>query len=293
MLTVSLCLAPAATIAEEATPEPPQSEMRLRSVPPVANDTIPAPPPADLVTYERALATCRALVLWLARQYRGKPYYDDMVQAGHVGLFQAVDTWQSDGGSTFVTWARCCIRHAMRDVHKLEARRGMTMGRGTRRGRELQTSSMDAADADGATLHEVLGELATQETAYADAEQARDVRRDVGALSDLERRVLTLRHDEELTQGAAAAVLGVSESRVGQIEKSAIEQLRKRMGVPDPPKARTILHAYNGQALSILGWSRATGIDPHTLGFRVRKGMSIKEALETPVGYRRAKKKAA
>jgi hypothetical protein len=44
---------------------------------------------------------------------------------------------------------------------------------------------------------------------------------------------------------------------------------------------------YNGESKTLVDWSRDTGIKQTTIGERLRRGWTIEQALETPVGTKR------
>lgn len=193
---------------------------------------------------------------------------DDLIQAGMLGLLEAVRSYDSSQGASFATYAGIRIRGAMldevrrsdwtpRSVHK-KARQVAEIIRDieNRTGRDARASEVAAAL--GVSLEEyhqilqdsissrifsieelsqsgggVLEECGNVEeppiegltrvgfrSALADA---------IAGLPERERMVISLYYDEELNLREIGEVLGVSESRICQINSQAMLRLRARM----------------------------------------------------------------
>lgn len=193
---------------------------------------------------------------------------DDLVQAGMLGLLEAVQHYDSSQGASFETYAGIRIRGSMldevrrsdwtpRSVHK-KAR----MVAETIRDIENQTGrdarASEVADRLGLAVHEyhqilqdtlscrvfsieemsqtgdpLLEECGAKEVApIVGLTQVRFKSALVDAISGLperERLVISLYYDDELNLREIGEVLGVSESRVCQINSQAMLRLRARM----------------------------------------------------------------
>ncbi|CBL45062.1 RNA polymerase sigma factor for flagellar operon (Sigma-F factor) [gamma proteobacterium HdN1] len=194
---------------------------------------------------------------------------DDLIQAGVIGLIDALQKYDTGKGASFETYAGIRIRGAMID----EIRRGEWAPRSVHRNaRAIQDAirNVEARVQRDATDREVAEELGVPLDAYhamaqdsmatrlfsmeeltapesiidrGDLQQAHDnpashFQRDMmltsmaNAIKDLPEReqlVLSLYYDEELNLKEIGEVLGVSESRVCQIHSQATHRLRARL----------------------------------------------------------------
>jgi RNA polymerase sigma-B factor len=207
----------------------------------------------------RAIEEHLPLVSSLARRYarRGEPF-EDLVQAGTVGLIKAVDRFDPSRGVAFSTYAVPVIegeiRHHLRDagglvrvprpVSELSAQLGRAESDLTARlGRA--PSADDLAGAMGVSIAAVDDALAARaagrpETLPAEIEddgadlapsEARMLlRRGWRDLGERERRILELRFFGDLTQGQIAKEVGLSQAHVSRLIADALERLRSTLG---------------------------------------------------------------
>lgn len=194
---------------------------------------------------------------------------EDLIQAGMIGLMEAVKNYDATQGASFETYAGIRVRGAMLD----EVRSGDWTPRSVhRKQRELTEAMRKVENRKGcdAKDHEVAEELGVNLDEYyhilADAAGARIfslsapdsddddmyentvVSLDVGPLLHLEKEkfkqalaeaiknlperealVMSLYYEEELNLREIGEVIGVSESRVCQIHGETLIRLRARM----------------------------------------------------------------
>lgn len=193
---------------------------------------------------------------------------EDLIQAGMIGLLEAMSNYDASHGASFETYAGIRIRGAMLD----EIRLGDWTPRAVRRqNRELVKAVKAVEDRKGgeATDTEVAAHLGVSIDAYhrmvGDAAGSRLFSLDENArggdwrdtivaeagagpaplfeghaykravaqaiedLPERERMVMALYYDEELTLKEVGAVLELSESRVCQIHGQALVRLRARL----------------------------------------------------------------
>ncbi|MBS1212213.1 MAG: polymerase sigma-28 subunit FliA/WhiG [Proteobacteria bacterium] len=193
---------------------------------------------------------------------------DDLIQAGMVGLLEAVRHYDVGQGASFETYAGIRIRGAMLD----ELRRYDWTPRSVhRKAREVAEAirtiegetGRDARDAEVAErlgmplsdYHQILqdalscrifsieelmeaGDSVLEECADASAAPfdrlsqsgfANSLADAISSLPERERLVVSLYYEEELNLREIGEVLGVSESRVCQIQSQAMMRLRARM----------------------------------------------------------------
>jgi RNA polymerase sigma factor for flagellar operon FliA len=190
---------------------------------------------------------------------------DDLVHAGIMGLFDAADKYDSEKNVMFQSYAKHRIKGAMldslrqldwasRDLRKrhkkiesvsreLAAKLGRTptetemaenMGVGIERWRrmtmELRTVGLLSASArpteDGTALPEFPAKPDSQPDRMCAHEQLRDVLgRAMQELPERYRKVVCLYYTNDMTMKEIGDVLGVNESRVSQIHKTALERM--------------------------------------------------------------------
>lgn len=187
---------------------------------------------------------------------------NDLIQAGIVGLIEALGSFDAERGNDFETFAKLRIRGAMLD----EIRRASWAPRSTVKVavQARQAEARLANETGVAPTHrQIAAELGmdvdryhklrgrnqglAESTTLEDVEFASDdaspedrvdeqqvvarIRDGIAALNEREKLVVALYYDEELTLKEIAAVLDVSESRVSQILTAIAGKLRANMKV--------------------------------------------------------------
>ena len=192
---------------------------------------------------------------------------DDMVQAGMIGLFEALKAFDNSRGASFETYARIRIQGAMLD----EVRRCDWTPRSVyKKSRELSEAIRQIEEREGrdARDHEVAELLGLDMDAYntlvkeaagcqllsfdevgdggeADMESRGGIAgpyqslqedffrhglaENIASLPERERLVMALYYDEEFNLREIGEILGVTEGRVCQIHGQALARLRARM----------------------------------------------------------------
>ena len=191
--------------------------------------------------------------------------FDDLVQAGMLGLLESVGKYDPSKGASFETYAGIRIRGSMLD----EMRRGDWAPRSVHRNARRVTEAMraiehqtgkEASDRDIAknmdvSLQEyyaILTDAATcrlvsyEEVSEGDdpgilpsvnaddhgaerSELLAELASAIGTLPERERLVMSLYYDEELNLKEIGSILGVSESRVSQILSQATLRVRSKV----------------------------------------------------------------
>ncbi len=193
---------------------------------------------------------------------------DDLIQAGMLGLLEAIKQYDATQGASFETYAGIRIRGAMideirrsdwtpRSVHK-KARSVADAIRLIENKTGCEAKAVDIAEYLGISLdeyHHILQdssncrvfsveELAQTGDYYLEESQSQEeqpiegLSRDdfqqaltnaIAGLPERERLVISLYYDDELNLREIGEVLNVSESRVCQISTQAILRLRSRL----------------------------------------------------------------
>ncbi len=192
--------------------------------------------------------------------------FDDLVQAGMLGLLESVGKYDPSKGASFETYAGIRIRGSMldemrrgdwapRSVHR-NARRVTEAMRKVEHSLGKEASDRDIADSMQITLDEYYAMLKDAATCrlvsyeevnesddpsglpHLDAgdhgaerdEMLQDLAQAIANLPERERLVMSLYYDEELNLKEIGAVLGVSESRISQILSQATLRVRSKVG---------------------------------------------------------------
>jgi RNA polymerase sigma-B factor len=207
----------------------------------------------------RAIEEHLPLVSSLARRHarKGEPF-EDLVQAGTIGLIKAVDRFDAERGVAFSTYAVPVIegeiRHHLRDagslvrvprpVTELDARtarveRDLTarLGRTPTPGELARAVGVPTAAIDdvraarAASRPEPLAaDLEDDGAGLATSEMRMLLRRGWDDLGDRERRILELRFFGDLTQGQIAKKVGLSQAHVSRLIADALGRMRSTLG---------------------------------------------------------------
>lgn len=210
----------------------------------------------------RLVSENSGLIWSVARRYFGRGVdSDDLYQLGCLGFLKAIAGYDESYGTQFSTYAvpkiSGEIRRFLRDDGAVKVSRSLKeraaiirAARQTleqRLGREPYLSELAAetglapediavaetAAAPAESLQRETGEDGfTLEHALGEDEAERilervSLREAVAALPERERQVIALRYFRDMTQDAAARVIGVSQVQVSRIERRAIARLRE------------------------------------------------------------------
>ncbi|MBT9560722.1 MAG: sigma-70 family RNA polymerase sigma factor [Myxococcales bacterium] len=183
---------------------------------------------------------------------------DDLVSEGTIGLLQAAERYDVNRQVKFEAYASTRIHGAMLDylrhldplsqrrrreasrVRRAEERLSASLGRPATSAEVARELAMPLSQylrlmaefaAQGATsesdlLVELKSETPNQEEHLAGIEDQSALRRHVEALGTRHRQVLLMVYFYDFSQKEVAKVLGVSEPRVSQLRKEAVERLR-------------------------------------------------------------------
>ena len=191
---------------------------------------------------------------------------DDLIQAGMVGLLEALGRFDASQGATFATFASQRIRGAMMDelrtrdwlprsvrrsaramdsaVRQLE----QLLGRAPEENEIAQHLEMPLSEYQQLLNDTNSGQLLPFEELVADGgepvsnelsnspfeqlldgQQRQTLIEAIEALPEREKLLMALYYQEELNLKEVGAVLGVTESRVSQLHSQAVSRLRARL----------------------------------------------------------------
>jgi len=192
---------------------------------------------------------------------------DDMVQAGMIGLFEALKAYDTARGASFETYARIRIQGAMldevrrcdwtpRSVYKksrqlAEAVRMVEKNKGrdardsevaelmglkmeeyntlVKEAAGCQILSFDDISASGEVETQVPGHISGPYQELQEDFFKHGLAQNIANLPERERMVMALYYDEEFNLREIGEILGVTEGRVCQIHGQALIRLRARM----------------------------------------------------------------
>ncbi|ATH76936.1 RNA polymerase sigma factor FliA [Halomonas sp. KM007] len=196
---------------------------------------------------------------------------DDLIQAGMVGLLEALGRFDAAQGATFATFASQRIRGAMMDelrtrdwlprsvrrsaraVDETVRRLEQTLGRPPEEVEIARELEMPLSDYQQLLNDTNSGQLLPFEELVADGgepagdegsanrpfeqlldeQQRHTLIEAIEALPEREKLLMALYYQEEMNLKEVGAVLGVTESRVSQLHSQAVSRLRARLSDQD------------------------------------------------------------
>jgi len=164
----------------------------------------------------------RMVSLRIDRRLRSRIDPSDIVQEAYVEAARRLSEYSSSPNLPFYLWLRGITAERLIDQHRrhlgAQARsvnREITLGRGT------------APEATSAALAaQLLGKGTSPSAAAQRAERRLRLQQSLELLEPLDREILALRHFEQLTNGEAAATLGLEKSAASKRYARALVKLR-------------------------------------------------------------------
>ncbi len=165
----------------------------------------------DMQALERLLEPYRPLLYALARRFHGSVLTaQELVQAGYVGLIEAVHRYDGSRGTRFITYAVPWALGEMKRALRESAQRTLSLEEetGPEAGRTLRDT---LAGAEGMSIESL------------------DLHMAIAQLTQEEQSVLLLRFYQDKTQKETAQALGRSQAQICRIEQRALDGLRARL----------------------------------------------------------------
>ena len=177
-----------------------------------------------LTTHERKIAR-EALVLrnlrlvfWIAHKYGNELEHEELISVGAVGLIKAVDSFDPSFQRRIAAYATRCIENEILMYLRKEKKTAM---------KEVCAgfTCPDEKNRDG-SLPDPVGNTAVKNALL------QDMRFAVSCLKPEEKSFLLMRYgtNSPCSQGAAAEILGISQSCLSRKEKKILMKLRSSMG---------------------------------------------------------------
>ncbi len=201
------------------------------------------------------------LVYACANRFRGRgAEYDDMFQAGCVGLIKAADNFDASRGFSFSTYAvpvilgeikrifrdggtvkvGRAVKEKSRAAMKKKEQISVELGREPTVSELAESLGTDVAEAamllnasmPAVSLTAEEGESAIDIPVDSPEDEVSDflaLRQVIESLEDRDRKMIELRYYKGLTQSKTAKILGMTQVQVSRREKTVLEYIRKKL----------------------------------------------------------------
>jgi RNA polymerase sigma-B factor len=164
------------------------------------------------------------LVRSIARRYAGRgEEYDDLVQAGSVGLVRASARFDPGRGVAFATFVTPAVDGAIRR-HLSERRRGAQLP---------PTAQATGTDPPAFEAGEGAGDRSREPESLAESEHRLLLAGGLRALDERERRIVFLRFNADMTEREIARNVGISQAHVSRLLDGALTKLRAELSSGD------------------------------------------------------------
>lgn len=167
------------------------------------------------------------LVSHIVRKYYStSKNQEDLVSIGTVGLVKAVDTYNTDNGTKFATYASKCIQNEILMSFRAEKKHSS----------DVSINETIDVDKDGNPLT-YIDVISSDENMPEETERKIMSEKAIKCIKTVlnlrERQIIIMRYGlfgtRELTQREIAEKLGISRSYVSRIEKSALDKLKNAL----------------------------------------------------------------
>ncbi|MBQ3126603.1 MAG: RNA polymerase sporulation sigma factor SigK [Clostridia bacterium] len=181
----------------------------------------------DMAARDKLIEHNLRLVAHIVRKYYGSSRSsEDLVSIGTIGLIKAIDSFRTENGARFATYAARCIQNEILMHFRAQKKLGC----------EVSINETIDTDRDGNPLT-YIDIIATEDTIADDLDRRirtiRALELVKTVLDDRERQIVVMRYglgsEPPRTQREVAGALGISRSYVSRIEKAALEKLRVRL----------------------------------------------------------------
>lgn len=161
------------------------------------------------------------------KYYSNAPDSEDLVSIGVIGLVKAVDTFKTETGIRFATYAARCIQNEI--LMHFRAQKKHTL--------DVSLAETIDIDRDGNPLT-YMDILCTTDNLGDELDKKTQIERAIrlvkNVLDDREKQIITMRYglfgiSKSYTQKEIAEKLNISRSYVSRIEKSALDKLRQKL----------------------------------------------------------------
>lgn len=173
---------------------------------------------------ERYRSRLRRMVeLRLDARLRGRVDASDVIQEGYLDAMRRLEEFVREPTVPFYIWLRFLVGQRVQEQHR---RHLGTTGRDVGREVSIYRSAMPGAST-GAIAARLLGNLTSPSQAAVRAERKLRLQEALNRMEPLDREVLVLRHYEQMSNGDAAAALGLDKSAASKRYTRALTKLKE------------------------------------------------------------------
>ncbi len=171
----------------------------------------------------------RMVALRLDPRLQGRVDASDVIQEGFLDAFRRLEEFAADPSVPFYIWLRFLVGQRVQEQHR---RHLGTPGRDVGREVSIYQGAMPGAST-GALAARLLGQLTSPSQAAVWAERKLRLQEALNRMDPLDREILVLRHYEQMTNGDAAAALGLDKSASSKRYTRALVRLKEILaGLP-------------------------------------------------------------
>lgn len=171
----------------------------------------------------------RMVALRLDPRLQGRVDASDVIQEGYLDAMSRLEEYARDPRVPFYIWLRFLVGQRVQDEHR---RHLGTAGRDVGREVSIYRGAMPGAST-GVLAARLLGELTSPSQAAQRAERRVRLQEALNLMDPLDREILVLRHYEQMTNGDAAAALGLDKSAASKRYIRALVRLKEILaGLP-------------------------------------------------------------
>ncbi len=171
----------------------------------------------------------RMVALRLDPRLQGRVDASDVIQEGYLDALRRLDEFIRDPAVPFYIWLRFLVGQRVQEQHR---RHLGTAGRDVGREVAIYRGAMPGAST-GALAARLLDRLTSPSQAAVRAERKIRLQEALNRMDPLDREILVLRHSEQMTNGDAAAALGLDKLAASKRYNRALTRLKKSL--PDLP----------------------------------------------------------
>src|SRR3954470_18159041 len=163
----------------------------------------------------------RMVALRLDPRLQGRVDASDVIQEGYLDAMRRLEEFIRDPSVPFYIWLRFLVGQRVQEQHR---RHLGAAGRDVGREVSLYRGAMPGAST-GALAAQLLGKLTSPSEAALRAERKLRLQEALNRMDPIDREVLVLRHYEQMSNGDAAAALGLEKSAASKRYTRALERL--------------------------------------------------------------------
>ena len=164
----------------------------------------------------------RMVALRLDPRLQGRVDASDVIQEGYLEALSRLGEFIAEPSVPFYIWLRFLVGQRVQEQHR---RHLGTPGRDVGREVSIYRGAMPGAST-GALAARLLGKLTSPSQAALRAERKLRLREALDRMDELDREILVLRHYEQMTNGDAAAALGLDKSAASKRYTRALVRLK-------------------------------------------------------------------